>query len=110
VSAEHKCQACDSVEGQAVSGPVVFSWFNVTTRALDAWRKAQRNYLDQMSRWRGYPDRERSIRGDLKGARDVYRHQVLSWYRQLLLPMQIGDVVPDEVATLLAEEWNEATR
>lgn len=39
-------------------------------------------------------------------ARAEYRHQILSWYFALLVPMRIGTVVPDEVALLLAEQWD----
>jgi hypothetical protein len=47
---------------------------------------------------------------DISWARAEYRNFVLGWYRKLLLPMQVGDCVPNRVAELLAEEWDEATK
>ena len=94
-----------------MSDPVVtaaapmFSWFNVTTWALRDWENAQRRYYDELHGARARWEHE-AAHARLRAARASCRHRVLSWYWKLLTPMKLGDVVPDEVALLLAEEWS----
>lgn len=86
------------------------NWFNVTTWADRDWNAALEVYWNEMRTARSYPALEAKARARLDVARADYRHRVLSWYRKLLLPMRPGDAVPNRVAELLAEEWDEATR
>lgn len=80
------------------------NWYAVTTAASERWRAAQEAYWEAVheARW-AHPGTIQVP--DLATARAEYRRFILGWYRKLLLPMKPGECVPDEVATLLAEEW-----
>lgn len=82
------------------------NWFNVTTFALRDWTEAKERYFTAMHGARSDPQKIANAQAQITHARSEYRRRVLSWYRKLLLPMKLGDVVPNEVAELLAEEWD----
>lgn len=90
------------------------NWFQATTNALDGWRNSCRQYEEEMYRIRGWERPESDdvalARARLRNARADYRRVVIGWYFKLLVPMDLGDVVPDEVALLLAEDWDERTK
>lgn len=90
-----------------MSEPLVFNWVNVTTWALRDWELALRQYYDNVYEARGYPDLMQVAERRLQIKRADYRYRVLSWWWKLCTPLAIGDEAPDEVATLLAEEWYE---
>jgi hypothetical protein len=87
-------------------------WAIHTTNALRGWHTALARFEDDMRQMpMGASDSRRvAALQRLTAARAEYRHLVLSWYWKLLTPMEIGACVPDEVATLLAEEWDAKTR
>jgi len=88
------------------------NWVNVTAWALRDWNLALLRYRDavKLAGWRygGGNDDVAIAVADLKRARDDYRRRVLSWFWKLLTPIAMDgtQVVPDEVAELLAEEWD----
>lgn len=86
-----------------------YSWFNVTTWAQRDWDHAQSEFWKNWRKNRGTRFEEQA-HANLEIARAEYRHRILSWYRKLLLPMRLGDAVPNKVAELLAEEWDERTK
>lgn len=86
---------------------VEHNWFNVTTWALRDWKAALETYYKEIHTARSTIFEAR-VEDRIRQARAEYRHRVLSWYRKLCLPMKVGEEVPDEVAVLLAEEWDEA--
>jgi hypothetical protein len=61
---------------------------------------------DGRARWQAADRSERAV----ENARRTYREWILGWYWALLAPVQPGSVVPDEVALLLAEDWDERTK
>jgi hypothetical protein len=93
-----------------VSGPIVQNWYNVTSWALRDWRAALKHF-DEEYYARNATDAQRSRAVNyIVHARSNYRSRVLSWFWKLCAPIGIGECVPDEVATLLAEEWDLQTR
>lgn len=86
------------------------NWFNVTTWAEQDWKAALFRYWQELYESRNDPAKTAEANARITAARRHYRERVLSWYRELLLPMELGSCVPDRVAELLAEEWDEATR
>jgi hypothetical protein len=91
--------------GAAVS-EVEHNWFNVTTWADRDWKASQVECLRRMSEAKHDPAKIEFAKRCLIAHREDYRRRVLSWYRKLCLPMQIGDAVPNRVAELLAEAWD----
>lgn len=85
------------------------TWFSVTTEGEKRWQAAFDRYWDEMAKVRGYPPGEQAAWQRLMRARTEFREWILGWYRKLLLPMDLGDVVPNTVADLIAEEWDERT-
>jgi len=93
-------------------------WFERSSWADQAWRSANERYWearDKLGRpWR--PDKN-AYRGSLAlaqamadeslyRARAEYRHQILSWYAKLCLPLKSDESVPNEVAYLQYEQWD----
>ncbi len=90
------------------------TWFSATTMARRSWDAAQERYWNMVSMdsMRGTaPENARRAHWDvLVVARDWYRHCVLGWFWRLVAPIKLDECVPDEVAELLAEDWDERTR
>lgn len=86
------------------------NWYTVTVSADRRWEEALQRYWEALHKWRGHTRHVEQAEHDISWARAEYRNFVLGWYRKLLLPMQVGDCVPNRVAELLAEEWDEATK
>lgn len=84
-------------------------WFTATTQALAEWRRANEHYHAERFSARYDPEGADRANRRLRSARTAYREVVLGWYRKLLCPMRPGDAVPNEVAELLAEEWDTRT-
>ncbi len=85
-------------------------WVAQTTNALQGWRDALARYWSDQCQFSGRDRGRRDIEREISQARTAYRNRILLAYRKLLLPMARGECVPDEVATLIAEEWDEETR
>lgn len=90
------------------------TWFGVTTAASERWKAAVGRYHETCYLARRHaPDPEAACRRaheQAMSARREYRHMIIGWYFKLCTPMQIGECTPNEVATLLAEDWNEKTK
>ncbi len=94
-----------------MSAATEHSWFNVTTWAERDWQAAQAEYYRARFAPRDYwraspPPDEPELRRRLEAARADYRRRVLTWYRKLCLPMQIGECTPNRVAEMIAEAWD----
>lgn len=85
-------------------------WVSVTTAALEDWRRAQEYVEKLIADRRGDPRGIASAYGMLANYRQSYRERILSWYFRLCVPMKLGACVPNEVAELIGEEWDLATR
>lgn len=76
-------------------------WFTYTSNASQAWKEAL-CYWDSMN----WHERETFGARYMQRARQAYRESVLLAFWVCVAPLEIGSCVPDEVATLLAEEWD----
>lgn len=89
---------------------VEHNWFTVTTWADRDWKAALARCMPTAINPGEHPLRREQAKAELKRAREDYRRHVLSWYWKLCTPMRPGECVPNEVAALLAEEWDEETK
>lgn len=87
-----------------------YSWYNVTSWAEADWQVAVATYYKETWEGRDDPRKIEAANERVRWARRHYRERVLGWYRKLLLPIVPGECVPDTVAELLAEEWDERTK
>lgn len=86
------------------------NWFSVTTLAVSDWNAAIKAHWDGFYAWRDDRDEyDRSLHR-LALARAEYRRRVLGWFWKLVAPIGPGQCIPNEVAKLLAEQWDEDTR
>ena len=80
------------------------NWVSITTSAREQWEKALRHW--QATRW---DHRTELSERQIVEARRRYRETILGAFWGLLVPLQPNKVVPNEVANLLAEEWDITT-
>jgi hypothetical protein len=88
---------------------MIQNWYNVTIAAQENWQLALARYYEERYGPNFDERRIAALEARLNNDRAHYRHLVLSWYWKLLTPMKIGECVPDEVALLLAEDWDSKT-
>lgn len=83
-------------------------WPERSSWARAEWERELSAYWETLYALRGRDNGTgaASATARLRAGRENYRHRVLGWYGSLCLPLGLDMVVPNEVASLMFEQWD----